>query len=386
MWADNASKIDMLSYEPYAELLFDIASNERVNPLTIGLFGNWGSGKSTVLNLIQEKIRADDQSNTIPVFINAWMFEGYDDAKTALMEVILRTLEDNQSIKEKVGDRIKNLIDKVDWFRLGGYAIKKGTPYLLSATLGNPLPLLHESFKSLMPKDGEQAEKTIKEFTKLKDFLKEESEENVVQNIRKFREDFEQMLSVSDIDNLIIIIDDLDRCSPERIIETLEAVKLFLAVQKTTFIIAIDEDVVRYAVQRKYPKIDDATIDDISKDYIEKIVQIPIKIPELSDIEVKNYLLLLICEMFLSETYLQKLLDGLQEQKVFVKGEIISQEDILSILSIEDGKNDEVFKSGLSKEDFVLQLDIFGNIADIIASILKGNPRQAKRFLNTFYM
>jgi len=57
------------------------------------------------------------------------------------------------------------------------------------------------------------------------------------------------------------MVDDLDRCSPDRIIETLEAIKLFLSVENTTFIIAIDEDVVRYSVKRKYPKIND--IDEI---------------------------------------------------------------------------------------------------------------------------
>ncbi|MEK4221506.1 P-loop NTPase fold protein [Bacillus sp. FSL W8-0116] len=54
MWADNASRIDMLAYEPYANLICEIATNERMNPLTIGLFGNWGSGKSTLLHLIEQ--------------------------------------------------------------------------------------------------------------------------------------------------------------------------------------------------------------------------------------------------------------------------------------------------------------------------------------------
>ncbi|AYV69398.1 hypothetical protein C2I06_22525 [Niallia circulans] len=69
------------------------------------------------------------------------------------------------------------------------------------------------------------------------------------------------MMNNSNLENLIIIIDDLDRFSSERIIDTLEAIKLFLAVKKTTFIIAIDEDVVSCAMDRKYPKIDDATLD-----------------------------------------------------------------------------------------------------------------------------
>lgn len=385
MWADNASKIDMLSFEPYAELLHEMALSERVNPLTIGLFGNWGSGKSTVLNLIDKKISAENNKKVVSIFVNAWMFEGYDDAKTALMEVILRTLEDNRSVREKVGGAIKKLKDRVDWFRLGGYALKKGTPLLLSAAFGNPIPILLEGLNTIVPKDQTQAEEKIAQLIEMKEFLKDLPEDNVVENIRKFREEFEQMMGESGLENLIIIIDDLDRCSPERVIETMEAIKLFLSVKKTTFIIAIDEDVVSYAVQRKYPKIDDASL-DISKDYIEKIVQMPIKIPELSDIEVKNYLLLLVCEMFLNGPHLDKLLSGLKERTVFVKGEIISQEEIRSILEHEEDTSDAFFKPGHNKEDFELQLDVFGRVADVISTTLKGNPRQAKRFLNTFYI
>ncbi|MCY9445103.1 KAP family NTPase [Bacillus haynesii] len=385
MWADNASRVDMLSYEPYAELLYDISMTERVNPLTVGLLGNWGSGKSTVLNLIEEKIKKEQNSNVVTVFINAWMFEGYDDAKTALMEVILRTLEENETIMQQVGGALKSLREKVDWFRLGGYAIKKGVPYMLNATLGNPFPMIVDGIKALVPKEEKQAEELITELMKTKEFIKDQPQDNVVQNIRVFRKEFEQMMSDSKLDNLIIIIDDLDRCSPERIIETLEAIRLFLAVKKTTFIIAIDEDVVSYAVQSKYPKIDDATL-NISKDYIEKIIQMPIRIPELSDNDVKNYLKLLICEIFLKEDHLTRLLLGLKERKVFVKGEIISQDEILAILKLEEYPEEQVFRTGSSKEDFELQLDVFSKVAEIIASTLKGNPRQAKRFLNTFYI
>ncbi|MFL0584305.1 P-loop NTPase fold protein [Solibacillus silvestris] len=385
MWADNASRVDMLSYEPYAELLYDISMTDRVNPLTVGLLGNWGSGKSTVLNLIEEKIKKENNSSVVTVFVNAWMFEGYDDAKTALMEVILRTLEENETIMQQVGGALKSLREKVDWFRLGGYAVKKGVPYMLNATLGNPFPMIVDGIKALVPKEGKQAEELIAELMKTKEFIKDQPQDNVVQNIRVFRKEFEQMMFDSKLDNLIIIIDDLDRCSPERIIETLEAIRLFLAVKKTTFIIAIDEDVVSYAVQSKYPKIDDATL-NISKDYIEKIIQMPIRIPELSDNDVKNYLKLLICEIFLKEDHLTRLLLGLKERQVFVKGEIISQDEILAILKLEEYPEEQVFRTGSSKEDFELQLDVFSKVAEIIASTLKGNPRQAKRFLNTFYI
>lgn len=378
MWADSASKVDMLAYEPYADLLYEIATDQRVNPLTIGLYGSWGSGKSTILNLIQDKTKSNEKNVT--VFVNAWMFEGYDDAKSALMEVILRTLEENQALKQKIGDRIKSLKDRVDWFRLGSSVVKTSIP-AVSALLGNPLPLLLEGIKTHLPSNKEDVEKTIQSFSVIKDYIKEETEENIIQNIRLFRKEFSEMIDKSDIENLIIIIDDLDRCSPERIIETLEAIKLFLAVERTTFIIAIDEDVVSYAVQVKYPKLEDFPM-DITKDYIEKIIQVPIKIPILSNIEIKNYLLLLICEMYLNEETFEYLLNELKNRKIFVKGEIISKSEISQIIQ-EQG---QYVKSNFDKTEFEMQLNTFDDISEIIATTLKGNPRQAKRFSNTFFI
>ena len=54
MWTDNASKIDMLFYKPYAEIVSDIAIETDIDPLTIGILGLWGAGKSTLLNLIEQ--------------------------------------------------------------------------------------------------------------------------------------------------------------------------------------------------------------------------------------------------------------------------------------------------------------------------------------------
>ena len=56
MWIDNASDIDILFYEPYADIIAEIAQNPEYKPLTIGVFGIWGAGKSTLLNLVEQKI------------------------------------------------------------------------------------------------------------------------------------------------------------------------------------------------------------------------------------------------------------------------------------------------------------------------------------------
>ena len=115
MWIDNASDIDVLFYEPYADVISEMALNKDYKPLTIGVFGVWGAGKSTLLKLIEQKINAADskEQKTICVNINAWSFEGYEDAKVAVMESLL------QELKAKAPDiikgKIKKLLKKVDF-------------------------------------------------------------------------------------------------------------------------------------------------------------------------------------------------------------------------------------------------------------------------------
>lgn len=391
MWSDNVSKVDMLAYEPYAELLYEIAISERLNPITIGLFGSWGSGKSTLLDIIEKKISANASSGKmiVPIKVNAWVYEGYDDAKTALMESILRTINENISIPEEGKKKLFGLLKKIDWLRLGMSVAKKGIPIAVSTAAGNPIPAIMGALSSFKDFDWSSEDKISElqeKVLKVKDFIKddEEEKENIVENIRTFRDEFEKLIKESQIDNLIIMVDDLDRCTPERIIDTIEAIKLFLAVPKTTFIIAVDDEVLRYSIKKKYPRIDDEKGIDISQDYIEKIVQLPIDLPELSEIDIKNYILLLICEMFLNQSSLLDLILFLKSKGIFTKGEIISVSDIFDFF---DGKDDSVlFQQPSLKTNLQNYLAMFNKVSDIIANSLKGNPRQTKRFMNKFFI
>lgn len=377
MWIDNASSVDMLSYKPYAKLLYKIINNKRMNPLTIGLFGSWGVGKSTLLKLIENEITEDGDTDKkiVGVTLNAWMFEGYEDAKTALMEDLLKAVEDSNSFPKECKTKLTDLLKRVDYFRLAGNAVKKGIPLALSMMSGTTAPFLLNCTKgaldTLKTEDGIEGLVNIgKKFKE--NFVKEEEEKNIVENIRVFKKEFEELLKEWDIDNLVVMIDDLDRCTPERIIETLEAIKLFLSVERTTFIIAVDERIVTYAIKNNYPVINEDTT-DISKDYIEKIIQLPIKLPELSPIDIQNYMLLLVYELFLGDN-LVEILDELYDEGVFFKEEIISKDTIQSKF-----KDVTFITPELAELSKVIE-----QIGGVVARSLKGNPRQAKRFLNTF--
>lgn len=373
MWLDNASEIDMLFYKPYATIISDIAKNKDYNPLTIGVFGLWGAGKSTLLKLIQSDIPTED-SKYVCVQINAWMFEGYEDAKSALMEALLKELEEQKPF-EGVKGKIKDLIKRLDFFKIGTKLLSYGAPAIASIATGNPIPILlniaHDA-----PGLAEQIKTAATSVQDLKDdYLKEK--ETTVDNVRKFKEEFQQMLEASGVDNVIVLIDDLDRCSPDRIIDTLEAIKLFLSVERTTFIIAADETVIEYAIKRNYPPVDGSNV-ELSTEYIEKIIQLPIHIPELSSKDIENYLLLLVAQNYLSASDFQNLVDKIYQERLIVRDTRITLAEVKTWITALRGSYTP------SEAEFMGVASIIDSIREIISSTLKGNPRQTKRFLNTF--
>ena len=380
MWTDNASKIDMLFYKPYADIVSETAIGTDEEPLTVGIFGLWGAGKSTLLNLIGKNYEGN--KDAIYVSINAWMFENYEDAKTAIMEALLRELKDNEKIPIKIRKSFVSLIKKIDFLKVGTKAAATAAPVIASFVTGNPLPLVLN-----LPNEAKEIETAIKSVSDSvrgikDDYLKDDEtvDDSVVNNIRNFRNEFEKTLESEEINRVVVLIDDLDRCQPERIIETLEAIKLFLSVKKTTFIIAADENVIQYAIKKKYPNIDGFNI-ELDKEYIEKMIQVPIQIPELSTKDVQNYLLLLVLQKYMEPNEFEILVSKIEQEKLMVQSDVIEVERLEEIYG---SLNDSI-----SFEDRKEYKEVVGAILQIrkIAShTLKGNPRQIKRFLNTFIL
>lgn len=369
MWTDNASQIDMLFYKPYAEIVSKIAIDTDENPLTIGVFGLWGAGKSTLLNLISSYYY--DREGIICVSINAWMFESYEDAKTAVMESLLRELEDNVKIEEakKV---FRGLRKKIDFFKVGTKVISTAAPIIASIAMGNPLPIVLN-----LPNGAKEIGSTINNLSDslqdMKDTYMKEDEIGA-----DSKEEFQKSLENDKIKRVVVLIDDLDRCQPERIIDTLEAMKLFLSVNKTTFIIAADDNVIQYAIKKKYPQIDGFNI-ELDKEYIEKIIQLPIQIPELSSKDIQNYLILLVMQKYMKSEKFGEMIHEIEEKKMMIADSPILLEQIHEI----NGNSEECYVDGTGSECEEIA-GVILKIRQIVAYTLKGNPRQAKRFLNSF--
>ena len=139
MWLDNASNIDLLFYSPYADTVANFAEEESLSPLTVGLYGSWGAGKSSLLNLIENNLNKSD--DVVCIVLNAWQFEGYEDAKIAIMESLLKAIKENKTFWENAKKDIKSLLSRIDFLKLGKDMAIKGAPIAIGALTGNPIPL-----------------------------------------------------------------------------------------------------------------------------------------------------------------------------------------------------------------------------------------------------
>jgi hypothetical protein len=384
MWADNETSEDLLGFKVHADLLVDVIKDDTVLPVTIGVFGDWGSGKSSILKIVEQELINGEQDGfydgTLVLYFNGWVFEGYDDAKAALLESIIEKFDKHKTIGNKVKDKTTKLLRSVKWMRLLGLSFKKvivpgATAYLSSgATL---LPFLAGHFSQLKPDElveklqGDGAEEFLGEIIR-------KNEDEDVTIVREFRDDFKEMINKSEIKKLVVIIDDLDRCAPDRLIENLEAIKLFLNVEKTAFVIGADPRIVRHAIEHRYKTDSIENSDDLDSrnkrivsDYLEKLIQVPYFLPKLTDNEVETYLTLLFCKRELGSDF-KKVTEEFQKNRETNRYDVFGLGDIQNILSPEQNKK------------LTESVSLIASLSPIITEGLKGNPRQIKRFLNTF--
>lgn len=95
MWKDSESKIDYIDFEYIADLVNYIILEDSLLPASIGVYGDWGSGKSSIMSISQKRLQDEDDKALIVNF-NAWLFEGYDDIKTTIINYLLDSIEEKK--------------------------------------------------------------------------------------------------------------------------------------------------------------------------------------------------------------------------------------------------------------------------------------------------
>lgn len=365
MWSDRESELDLLNVQHLVAAVEATVRTDHLLPVTVGVFGDWGSGKSTVMNLAREALEKD--ADVLCVHFNGWLFEGYEDAKAAVLGTILDRLSEKEGLGEEAKRAIGRLIRRVNWFRL---ASAVGSAAMTAQGL---------------PPEATVFAAGLQTAPKLKELVEEppEGEDDVGRTIRDFEKDFRRLLKTTGTRSVVVFIDDLDRCLPTTIMSTLEAIRLFVFVPGMAFVIAADERLVRRAVRQHFPDVitTDTEVQanypsiDLGREYLEKLIQVPVHVPPLSRAEIATYVNLLFAQLHLGDDF-PACCDKVRKEMAASVG----TEVVFSLPTAEK------FLGGEPGEALAEDLSLAAQVGDILSASVHGNPRQTKRFLNTLLL
>lgn len=197
--SDNETKVDLLNYEAIAKTIANLLRQRPDHPITIGVHGDWGAGKSSILEMIEAEL--EEQEKVLCLKFNGWRFQGFEDAKIALIEGIVTGLLDKRPDLTKATDAVKNIFERIDWLKVA----KKVGGLAITAHTGIPLPgqvetIVH-ALKALIP-SGEKTKEGHGSVEKknTEGILKPEPQNGrVPKEIQAFRLAFDQLLTAADV-------------------------------------------------------------------------------------------------------------------------------------------------------------------------------------------
>ncbi len=243
----EAGAQDGLGFEDYASALANLvlSSNE---PVSIGIFGDWGSGKTSLMNLIKKNVETNAQGTATTVWFNAWRYESESHPIVPLCATIISAIEAQKGILGKSFDAVVKALRSI----ANGFALKTKVK----------LPLVAETEVGFAIKDMINEDNAL---------LEQSLYYNAFEKLDKASSQLKE-------NKIVIFIDDLDRCFPEHAIRLIESVKLVLSQPGFVFVFGLDKKTISSFVSQKY-----ATVAGVSGEmYLDKLFQVTFFIPDYS--------------------------------------------------------------------------------------------------------
>ena len=382
MWNDVETTQDLLNFKVVADSVAQLIIEGNGQPISIGISGIWGVGKSSLVQIIGESLKSSDNGeNYIFINFNAWLYQGYDDARIALLKIVADKIIEVSENQENCIEKAKEIIKRINWLSTAKFMVPAATEIISGGALVGPVGSFIGAISGVLNQSGLPSkedlikikESYIQVSPELNNLLKMNDGKSVPKEIEALRSTLQEVLKELKL-TLVVLVDDLDRCLPNTAISTLEAMRLLLHVPQTAFIIAADEQMIRNAVKNHFGNND--LSEELVISYFDKLIQIPLKVPRLGTNEVKGYLILLLADL---------------AQR---RGEITQEEEYNGhkaiVTAIKKSWAGHLTKNvikdayGVAASKLTVQIDIADQLANIMATSkhIAGNPRLIKRFLN----
>jgi formylglycine-generating enzyme required for sulfatase activity len=306
---------DALDFEPYVDALADILLDPATHtPLTLGVFGSWGSGKTSLMTMLRDRVAGGEEQTATPrhrtVWFNAWKYNQEDALWRALLLLLLDDLEqllgadppppvEGEPPPEKLLDLLREaLYHETAWSEKGarrpdwGQALSAGAGLAFNLLLAGPLQTLLAKEAIEEAKKGFGKGEPLGQLGKLLGaFRREELTHYQAQlrSLEQFQRNFERLVEAllrrpgQAPRRLVVFVDDLDRCLPQKAVQVLEAIKLFLDVRGCIFVLGLDDEAVENAVRAHYHG------EVKAREYLEKIIQLPFILPPIEDEPMRAY-------------------------------------------------------------------------------------------------
>jgi hypothetical protein len=275
---DVPSETPALNFNETARVLAETiqVSNPR---FAIGIFGGWGSGKTTLMQAIESHL---DESRSIAVRFSAWRYEKEEHLIVPLLDTIRQSLvewSDRHPEARKEARRTASAVGKAMRSILAGVSMRIGVP--------GGVELSFDANKAL------EARRKL-----LEDEAAVVSRSFYHASFRALEAAFERFVGENPSRRIVIFVDDLDRCLPESALQVLESMKLFFDLPGFVFVVGLDQEIVEYVIDAKYGR--DAVADGggsrrrttrvSGADYVKKIFQLPFRLPPVTLEQLDEFL------------------------------------------------------------------------------------------------
>jgi predicted KAP-like P-loop ATPase len=381
MWHDNETTVDYVNFRIVAKACAELIRGAGEEPVSIGISGGWGVGKSSLVRMVESELQVEDarKSKHVLVTFNPWLYQGFEDARTALLQIVGDAVLKQAQSSATLVKKAEGLIKRINFLRLaqlGGEVAATLITGVPVGLIGKSLMALGDAVGDRSVGDGAEAAKAMPDAAK--GLFNDAKPLSLPQEIQAFRTSLEELLKELEI-TLVVFVDDLDRCLPKTTIATLEAIRLLLFLRRSAFVLAADDTFIRGAVRVHFAGT--GISDDIATNYFDKLIQVPLRVPRLGANETKAYTALLFLERAkregkIDDTHFEESKSKVEQRlRETWKGKSV---DLIFLESLVPSGNVELLSlMGLSERLAPLLLT---------SSAVQSNPRLIKRFLNTVFL